>query len=314
MKKIITFLYTKDTKKTKKYLYILQKKLKDFDIRTFEQLSKDEFKKCEVAIIFNTTKEQLECFSSLIWVQSVRAGIENILMHLKHSKVQISRLVDKQIAYTMSNSVLAWVYYIQKNMYTYKLQQNNSIWNEIDEKENKDTNIAILGLGKLGMASANKLLQNDFKISAWARSKKDVQNIKMYYGDDGLNEILKHADIVVCLLPLSDETTNLISKEKIKDMKEGSSFINFARGPIVDYEALEQSLHNGQIKHAVLDVFDIEPLEKNSSLWNNKNINILPHIAAVTNIKTASKIIANKIIRYYADEKIPLFIDKKLGY
>ncbi len=64
----------------------------------------------------------------------------------------------------------------------------------------------------------------------------------------------------------------------------------------------------------VLDVFKIEPLEKNSSLWNNKNISILPHISALTNIKTASNIIANNIIRYYADKKTPLFIDKKLGY
>ena len=220
MKKIITFLYTKDTKKIKQYLAILQTLLKDFDLRTFEQLSKDDFKKCEVAIVSDATKEQLECFSNLIWVQSVSAGIENILSHLKDSKVQISRLVDKQLAYTMSNSVLAWVYYIQKNMYLYKLQQNDSIWNEIYEKEHKDTNIAILGLGELGLASANKLLQNDFKISTWARSKKDVQNIQMYYGDDGLNKILKYADIVVCLLPLSDTTTNLINKEKIKYMKK----------------------------------------------------------------------------------------------
>jgi len=314
MKKIIVFLYITNNKKAKKYLSYFKEQLKDFDIKTFEELTKEELQRCEVAIVLDATKEQLQSFSNLIWVQSTKAGVEKLIEQLNGSSVQISRLIDNQLSYTMANSVLAWVYYIQKNIYEYKIQQNHSIWNEIEEQENEDTNIAILGLGELGLKSANKLLENDFKINAWARSKKDVQNIKMHYGDDGLNQILKHADIVVCLLPLSKSTKNIISKDKINLMKKGSVFINFARGPIVDYEAIELSVNTGQIKHAVLDVFNTEPLDKNSTLWTNKNISVLPHVSAITNLKTASKIASDNVIKYYNEGKLPSFINKELGY
>jgi glyoxylate/hydroxypyruvate reductase A len=314
MQKLIAILYLEENEKTLKYLEYFQAHLSDFEVKSFENLSEEDFNTCEVAIVIDASSEQLQSFNNLFWVQSIRAGVEKLIGQLKDSTIQISRLVDKQLTYTMANSALAWVYYLQKNMYDYKLQQHDCNWNEIEERENEDTTIALLGLGELGIASANKLLDNDFKVSAWARSNKEVKNIQMYYGDDGLNEILKHADIVLCLLPLSPETTNLINGDKIKYMKKGASFINFARGPIVDYEALEQSINEGQIKHAVLDVFKVEPLEKTSSLWKNKNISILPHISAVTNIKTASKISANNIIRYYKEGTTPLFINKKLGY
>ncbi|NQY20278.1 MAG: glyoxylate/hydroxypyruvate reductase A [Campylobacteraceae bacterium] len=314
MKKIIVFLYLTNNKKAKKYLSYFKEQLKDFDLKTFEELKKDELERCKVAIVLDSTKEQLQSFPNLIWVQSVKAGVEKLIEQLNGSQVQISRLIDNQLSYTMANTVLAWVYCIQKNIYAYKIQQNNSIWNEIEEQENEDTNIAILGLGELGLKSANKLLENDFKISAWARSKKDVKNIKMYYGDDGLDEILTHADIVVCLLPLSKSTRNIISKDKINLMKKGSAFINFARGAIVDYEAIELSINNGQIKHAVLDVFNTEPLDKNSTLWANEKISILPHVSAITNLKTASKISSDNVNKYYNEGKFPSFINKELGY
>lgn len=314
MKKVIVFLYIDENDKTNKYLATLKKELEDFEIKTFKELNNNDFKSCEVAIIYDATKEQLDSFHNLLWVQSVKAGIEKLLGQLKDSQINISRLIDNQLSDTMAKSVLAWVYYIQKNMYLYKNQQLQKQWKELEEKENADTNIAILGLGELGIVTANTLLKNDFKVSAWARSKKNVKNIEMYYGNEGLDKILQSADIIVCLLPLSDKTRNLINKEKIKLMKKDASFINFARGPIVDYEALEKSINQNQLQHAILDVFNIEPLDKNSTLWSNKNITILPHISAVTNIKTASEIIISNINGYFLEDKIPLFVNKELGY
>jgi len=314
MKKVIAFLYIEENEKTNKYLTVFKNELKKFEIKTFKELNDNDFKSCEVAIVYDASKEQLDSFYNIVWVQSVRAGIEKLLGQLKDTKINISRLIDNQLSYTMSKSVLAWVYYIQKNMYSYKNQQLQKQWIALEEKENEDTNIAILGLGELGLVSANTLLENDFKVSAWARSQKDVKNIEMYYGSEGLDQILQNADIIVCLLPLSHKTKNLINKEKIQLMKKTASFINFARGPIVDYVSLENSINQNQLQHAILDVFDIEPLDKNSTLWNNKNITILPHISAVTNITTASKIIISNINDYYLQNKTPLFVNKDVGY
>lgn len=143
---------------------------------------------------------------------------------------------------------------------------------------------------------------------------KKIEGISTYYGSEGLQESLKKADIVVCLLPLTKETKNLLNKEKLDLLHNKASIINFARGAIIDYEYLLEKLGKKELSHAILDVFDTEPLPSSSSIWENEDITVLPHISAPTNMKTASKIASKNIYEYFEKGIIPISVDTKKGY
>ena len=174
--------------------------------------------------------------------------------------------------------------------------------------------VSFIGLGQLGSASANKLLENGFKVCGWSRSKKSIKNIKSFTGYLGLKKMLGQTDILVCLIPLTQNTKYILNNKTLSYLKKGACVINFARGAIINTKDLLKHLDSGRIHHAVLDVFEKEPLPKKSILWKHKKVTILPHISANTDLETASDIVAKNIKIYQLKKKIPKSIDLVRGY
>jgi glyoxylate/hydroxypyruvate reductase A len=126
--------------------------------------------------------------------------------------------------------------------------------------------------------------------------------------------MLQQTDILVCLIPLTRKTKYLLNYKTLSYLKKGASIINFARGAIINANDLVKHLNSRRIKHAVLDVFEQEPLPKTSILWKHKNVTVLPHISAHTDIDTASDIVCKNIKFYRLTSKIPKSVDLKRGY
>ncbi len=314
MKKIIPFVSDSSEESKVLWLSYLETKMTDYQIVLFENLTLEQKLSADVAIVANPNPADIAQMKNLIWVQSLWAGVEKLLQDVPDASFDIVRMADPKLAETMAQSVLAWTLYLHKNMALYKQQQDSKIWKQHLEVLPEDKNIAILGLGNLGHASALKLKDNGFNVLGWGRSKKEIQGVTTYHGTLGLNQILKVADIVVCLLPLTPETKNLLNKRKLDLLNSSASVINFARAAIIDYNYLLEKIENSELSHAVLDVFDSEPLSENSPLWEDANITILPHISAPTNMKSAASITAKHIIDFYTLGKKPKFIDKQKGY
>lgn len=314
MKKVIPFVSRENIDIKKHWLKYLNENFFDFDIVLYEELNKNELLESKVAIVANPNPKDLLDIPNLEWVQSLWAGVEKLLDELPNVNFEIVRMTDPQLAKTMSESVLAWSMYLYKNMPLYKQQQENRIWKQHILPLAEETKITILGLGNLGQESAVKLLNNGFDVTGWSKTKKEISGVETYCGSDGLTKVLKDADIVVCLLPLTKETKSLINANTLNSMKKGVKIINFARSGIFDYDALIENLNSNHISHAVLDVFDEEPLNENSNLWSHPSITILPHISAPTNMKTASKITQDNISLYFKSGKIPKIVDKTKGY
>ncbi len=119
---------------------------------------------------------------------------------------------------------------------------------------------------------------------------------------------------MLVLLPLTDGTRGLLNKERFGSLKKGAAIINFARGPIIEMPALLDCLENADVSHAVLDVFEQEPLNASSPLWSHPDITILPHISAPTDIDTASKIVGKNIARYIEEGVMPDIVARSKGY
>ena len=314
MKHLIVFVSSLEEEVNILWLEHLKPVFKNYEIVLFKDLKEENYNKIEVAIVANPNVQELLNLKNLKWVQSLWAGVEKLVNEIEATEFNISRMIDKNMSDVMSDSVLAWSFYLYKDMPLYKKQQNQTLWIEHEIKEKNEITITVLGLGELGLASVLILKNNGFNVKAWSRSKKEIEGISTYYGNSALEELLKQSDILISLLPLSKETKNLFDQKKLKLLKKNASVINFSRAAIFDYKALCLLLDKKHLKHAVLDVFEEEPLAKDSFLWKHEDITILPHISAPTNKKTASRIAYANINEYFVNNKEPLFVDKNKGY
>ena len=301
-------------KKKNAWLNKISQFLENITIISYENLTHYQKLNVEVAIVANPDPNEIYGLKNLLWVQSLWAGVERLLAELPESNFGIVRMTDPNLSSTMAEAVLAWTYYLYRDMPTYLSQQKNKIWQQNQLTDINTINIGILGLGNLGKSSAEKLILNGFNVNGWSRNQTEMAGVNCFFGKTGLKEMLRVTNILVCLLPLTDETHGLLNYENLDLLPQGSSLINFSRGQIVDDNALLKNLNSGHIKHAVLDVFDIEPLPQDSHLWDSPKITILPHISAPTNINTASKLVVNNLIDYFENCKIPKTVERSRGY
>ncbi|MBR9866934.1 MAG: glyoxylate/hydroxypyruvate reductase A [Oceanospirillales bacterium] len=314
MRLLIPFIHRVDSQEACDWVAAIQARLPGCDIRLFSQLSESERALATVAIVANPDPADVIKLPNLKWVHSVWAGVEGMMASLVHMPFQIVRLTDPQLAQTMSEAVLAWVMYLHRDMPQYRQQQLASQWHQRPYTDPGDRHIVLLGLGALGQKSALRLVDNGFRVSGWSRSVKCIDSVRCYAGSEQLTALLSQADIIVSLLPLTRDTESLMDRQFFRQVKTGAALINFGRGASVVEPDLLKALDQGQLSHAVLDVFAQEPLPPESPLWSHPGITLLPHISAPTSIATASCIVAANISRYLSQGIIPESVDKSRGY
>lgn len=311
---LIPFLAAKGYPHTQAWVHALQAAMPEECVVSFDVMSDKERAHCTVAIVANPDPVELKQLPQLLWVHSVWAGVERLIADLGNTQLNIVRLVDPQLADTMAEAVLAWTLYLHRDMPAYARQQQQKIWQPLEYCRPQQRNIGLLGLGALGSAAANRLLQAGFKVRGWSRNRKVINGIECYTGIEELPVMLEKTDILVCLLPLTQDTRGLIDAEILNSLPVGASLINFARGAIVNDMDLRAALNSGRISHAVLDVFETEPLPIQAWHWQHPSITVLPHCSAPTDRETASSIVAANIRRYRDSGELPGTIDVKRGY
>lgn len=178
----------------------------------------------------------------------------------------------------------------------------------------QERSVVMLGLGALGRATAEVLVSLGFNVTGWSRSPKDVPGVDCLHGTDGLHEALRRAEIAVLLLPDTPATTNTLNADTLALMPKGARIINPGRGPLIDDVALLAALGKGQIAHATLDVFRVEPLPSEDPYWAHPNVTVTPHIAAETRAVTASQVIVQNVQRGETGKPFLHLVDRSLGY
>ena len=292
----------------------LQEAMPDEAIVPFDALDSASKAECTVAIVANPDPEHLRQLPRLSWVHSVWAGVERLVADLGKTDLKIVRLVDPRLADTMAEAVLAWTMYLHRDMPEYAAQQRQRQWLAGDYVRAENRTVGLLGLGMLGEAAAQRLLKANFNVCGWSRTRKSLPGIACFAGANELPTMLATTDILVCLLPLTAETKGLLNAEKLACLPTGARFINFGRGPVVCDDALRVVLDDGRLKHAVLDVFNVEPLSPDSWQWAHPRITVLPHCSAPTDRKTASAIVAANIRAYRETGATPAGVDSVRGY
>lgn len=320
MRPPIAFLGSLDAEEEGRYRAALAAALPEESVRPFRALNAPERAAVEIAIVANPDPAEVAQLSGLVWIQSLWAGVERLVRDLGPGAAPIVRLVDPELARTMAEAVLAWTYYLQRDMPAYRRQQDAGVWRPRPYRPPGDMMVGLLGYGALGRAAADRLTQAGFRVAAWTRSapsgghEKTGAAIATCSGPEGLTRCLGRSDIVVCLLPLTAETRGLLDAARFAELKPGAALINVARGAIVDTDALLSALDAGHLDHAVLDVFETEPLPADAPLWRHPGITILPHITGPTNPVTAAAVVAGNVRAYRTTGRIPATVDVTRGY
>ncbi|PKI13993.1 2-hydroxyacid dehydrogenase [Colwellia sp. 12G3] len=312
--KIIVFISELESDIQQQWLALIKQQLINETILLPHQISDTQAKSIDIAIVANPNPNDLARYTDLIWIQSLWAGVEKLTSGILNKSVKLVRLIDPQLAQTMAESVLAWTLYLQRNMAEYAQQQASKRWNQLPCISSNELRVSVLGAGTLGSAALNALNKLEYQLSCWSRTPKQYHDIKSYSDFNGLKIMLGKTDILINLLPLTQQTHHLLDKELLSELPKGSKLINFSRGAVIDTHALLELLEIGHLSHAVLDVFEQEPLASSDPVWSNPKITVLPHISAPTNMHTASEVVGNNIKMYRENNVIPKSVDIKQGY
>ncbi|MDH2328926.1 glyoxylate/hydroxypyruvate reductase A [Cereibacter sp. SYSU M97828] len=296
------------------WLERLRLAMPDEVIVPFRDLTSAQRSLVDIAIVANPDPAEIAQLPALVWVHSLWAGVERLVAELPGFRPPIVRLVDPELARTMGEAGLAWTYYLFRDMADYARQQRARNWSQLPYRPPSAVTVGILGLGALGANAARRIRSAGFLVVGWSRSPKKIDGVQCHDGDAGLAEVLRQSDILLVLLPLTQNTRNLLDAERLAMLPKGAKIINFARGAIIDKGALVAALDAGEIAHAVLDVFEVEPLPKDDALWDHPSVTVLPHISAPTDAGTAAAVVTGNIARYRRDGIIPPAIDQARGY
>ena len=246
---------------------------------------------------------------------SMGAGVESLLADPElPADVRLARMVDPSLGEGMREYVLHRVLHYHRRIPELEAAQRARIWTPLVCKAARDQRVGLLGLGELGRSCGAALAALGFDVAGWSRTPRDLPGITTYSGDDGLRQMLGRTDILVCLLPLTPATENILCKATFDAMPPGGFLINVARGRHLVERDLLDAFDNRQLAHATLDVFREEPLPQNHPFWDHPRIDVTPHCSALTSPTTAARTLAANIARDLAGEPIPDLVDRGRGY
>ena len=174
--------------------------------------------------------------------------------------VQVCRLVNPSITSQMVEWVTLAVLVQNRSWDEYRKLQRQKQYTELTVSHPSQTNIGILGLGTLGREVALTLKKIGYRVKGWSNSPKVIDQVQCFYGIDGLSSLLSEVDMLICMLPLTEQTRGILNSDLFAKLKTGTYLINAGRGAHLVEEDLLAAVDSGQISGATLDVQSIEPL------------------------------------------------------
>jgi glyoxylate/hydroxypyruvate reductase A len=269
----------------------------------------------DYALVWHPEPGLLATLPNLKMIFGLGAGIDHLLRDPDLPRhVPIVRLVDPYMTDAMSEYVALSVLRLHRQDLDYLATQRAEVWRELEQKNAAERPVGILGFGTLGQHAGRKLQALGFDVAGWSRGAKTVPGFRTFAGADGLDLLLQRSEIVVCLLPLTEQTRGILNARAFARMPSGSGIVNAGRGGHLVEADLLAALASGQVSGAVLDVFDDEPLPPAHPFWRHPRIIVTPHVAAETHPPTAAPLVRDAIRQCEAGLPIANRVDLARGY
>ncbi|KAF7774277.1 gyoxylate/hydroxypyruvate reductase A [Pseudoalteromonas citrea] len=266
----------------------------------------------EFVIAWNAPQALWAQLPNLKVVQSYGAGVDGIELDHLLPHVVVTRIVDTGLADDMAEYVLTHALAHKLRLREYNLKQHLCEWKP--RRVKPYNHVGILGLGELGQAAAKRFLNNGFIVSGWSRTKKSIEGVTSYHGEAAFNQFLESLDYIVCLLPLTVQTSGILNRTLFEQVPAHCVLINVARGQHLIDEDLIWALDNNKLAGATLDVFSEEPLPSEHPFWHHPLITMTPHCAAITDLTSVCEQITININASNEQRPLQNIIDRSAGY
>jgi glyoxylate/hydroxypyruvate reductase A len=268
------------------------------------------------AVVANPAPGVLQGLPRLSLVQSLWAGVDRLLADpTLPADVPLARMVDVHMSAAMAETALWAVLSLQRDFFVYAEQQRRGVWQPHAQRRAGETRVLVLGLGAMGSAAAEALQRQGLAVTGWATSPRPLPaGVAGCFGPQARHAALAQADIVVNLLPLTPATRGLLDAACFDALPRGAAVVNLARGAHVDAADLLAALDRGQLRHAVLDVFDVEPLPPDHAFWRHPRVTVLPHVAAATDVRGAAAVVAANLQALADGRPLAHRVDRARGY
>lgn len=253
-------------------------------------------------------------FPNLALLFSTGAGVDQFDFAALPPQLPVVRMVEPGIVQGMVEYVTHAVLDLHRDMPAYRRAQQQRRWQPLPVRTAAECRVGVLGLGSLGQAVLAQLVALGFDAAGWSRSRHSVPGVRCHAGEQELGSFLARTQILVCLLPLTEATRGLLNSTLFRQLPRGAGLVHVGRGPQLAQAELLQALEEGQISEAVLDVTDPEPLPQADALWLHPRVRITPHIASMTQPRTAARVVIDNLRRHARGEPLLGLVDRGRGY
>ena len=289
----------------------ISKNAPELDLRIWPDVGRVE--DIEFAIVARPPAGDLARYPNLRAIFSMWAGVADLLADKSIEHLPIARMTEPGLTV----GIVTYVIHHVTGLHILSSEYKPRLWAHpfrIDNKPPESTTVGILGLGVLGSACAAALADIGFNVIGYSTTQKNIPNVESYRGEEELSSFLGKSEILVCLLPNTEATTDFLNRTTLSHLPKGAKIINCGRGESIDDDALLEALRSGHIARAVLDVFRTEPLPPEHPYWDEPGVQVTPHCASKPDPAMGSVMILEKMRQFLAGEPIEGIVDRERAY
>jgi glyoxylate/hydroxypyruvate reductase A len=258
-----------------------------------------------------TVPGDLARYPNLRLIFSVGAGVDQFDLTALPQSVGVVRMLEPGLPQQMQEYITLATLALHRDLPAYLGQQRAGLWKAGRNMPAEDRRVGVMGLGMLGQAALAALRPFGFPLAGWARSPRQIEGVTCF---TDLDAFLARTDLLICLLPLTNETENILDANLFTRLPRGAQLVHAGRGRQLDHAALIAALDDGQLSAAVLDVTAPEPLPPEHPLWSHPQVILTPHIACQTRPVDGARHVIAAIQADLAGAPIPGLVDRARGY
>ena len=271
------------------------------------------------AAVWKPVPGELAAFPNLKAIFNLGAGVDALMADQSLPNVPLVRVAVDDLTNRMMEYVVLHVLMHHRQELYLRDSQRAKRWTPKNQWQAGAISVGIMGLGTLGVRAAEVLRQIGFRVSGWSRSARQVEGVACFAGYAQLDAFLRQTDILVCLLPLTEETRGILNRDLFAKLNRSSPLgppvlINAGRGGLQNEADILACLADGTLGAVSLDVFTQEPLPEDSPFWTHPKVVLTPHNAADSDPDEISKYVAQQIARFEAGGALENVVDRGRGY
>ena len=257
----------------------------------------------QAAVVANPPPGSLQGLPGLGLIQSLWAGVDRLLDDATlPADVPVARMVDPAMTAAMAETALWAVLALHRGFFAYAQRQRQGVWKPHAQRRADEVPVVVLGQGQMGTAAAARIAQQGYPVRGWRRS------------GEALSSGVAQAQIVINLLPLTPATRGLLDARFFAALPAKASLVNLGRGAHVVDADLLAALDSGHLRHAVLDVFHTEPLPASHAYWRHPRVTVLPHAAALTDLRSAAAVAVANLRALRDGQPLAHRVDRQRGF